>query len=518
MADFSELFRTTEEQITAIDAVVTNGQIPAWLQGSFIRLGPGIFDFDDFVMNHWFDGYAVVYKFDISNGKVKFCKRFLQSDAYKKAMATGRPVFTEYGTKAYNDPEKNLFSRIVSTLIPDLTDNDAINLFTYEDALYAATETYNIRRIDINNLETCEKVDLNKLVGIHLSSPHSYQDKDGNCYTIGTSFTTGGKYHVVKLPPAGSGKAEDGIRKASILTDIPSSWSSGVSYYHSFGMSEKYIVFIEQPLILNLVKLLSIQVKGRSLRECMDWHPEECNRFIVVDKKTGKIVPLKYRSKKPFFVFHHINTYEEDDQLVVDVIAMDSPDIVDQLFLEKLRNSDYHPKDMAIGRRFILPLPSQNGNMVNNHNLVTLDSEVTAEKTGKIIHLTPRDLSSQPGYELPVINKQYFGKKYRYYYSVGMYDPGEFRNSVLKVDAETGETKTWKENEYTYPGEPQFVSRPGAVDEDDGVLLTAVTDVRKEHPDFLLVLNAEDLTEIARAEVNVHIPNVLHGIFVSQHQ
>ena len=49
--------------------------------------------------------------------QVTFTKRFLQSDAYKKAVAVGRPVFTEFGTKAFPDPCKNLFSRMMSTLV-----------------------------------------------------------------------------------------------------------------------------------------------------------------------------------------------------------------------------------------------------------------------------------------------------------------------------------------------------------------------------------------------------------------
>jgi carotenoid cleavage dioxygenase-like enzyme len=49
------------------------GRFPEWLQGSFLRLGPGKFDIGDFVMNHWFDGYAVLYKFDIQKGKVSLC-------------------------------------------------------------------------------------------------------------------------------------------------------------------------------------------------------------------------------------------------------------------------------------------------------------------------------------------------------------------------------------------------------------------------------------------------------------
>jgi hypothetical protein len=60
---------------------------------------------------------------------------------------------------------------------------------------------------------------------------------------------------------------------------------------------------------------------------------------------------------------------------------------------------------------------------------VTLKTKATAKKVGDIIELVPQSLS-EPGYELPTISRNVFGKKYRYYYCAGMYDPGPFRNSV----------------------------------------------------------------------------------------
>jgi hypothetical protein len=46
-------------------------------------------------------------------------------------------------------------------------------------------------------------------------------------------------------------------------------------------------------------------------------------------------------------------------QLVVDVVAFDSPDIIDKLFLKKLRNNEMDAKDPGCGRRFVLPLPRE---------------------------------------------------------------------------------------------------------------------------------------------------------------
>ena len=42
--------------------------------------------------------------------------------------------------------------------MPDLTDNDAINIFTLEDAVYVASETNYLRRVDVETLATQEKV------------------------------------------------------------------------------------------------------------------------------------------------------------------------------------------------------------------------------------------------------------------------------------------------------------------------------------------------------------------------
>ncbi|RZF44031.1 hypothetical protein LSTR_LSTR017333 [Laodelphax striatellus] len=69
MADFSGLFRSTEEQATPLQANV-KGLIPQWLNGDFVRLGPGKFDLSKIKVKHWFDGLAVVYKFQIVDGKM----------------------------------------------------------------------------------------------------------------------------------------------------------------------------------------------------------------------------------------------------------------------------------------------------------------------------------------------------------------------------------------------------------------------------------------------------------------
>ena len=57
-----------------------------------------------------------------------------------------------------------------------------------------------------------------------------------------------------------------------------------------------------------------------------------------------------------------------------------------------------------------------------------------------------------------------------------------------------------------------FVARPQAEDEDDGVLLSVVLDAGAG-TSFMLVLDARDLSELARAQAPHHIPFGFHGQF-----
>ena len=58
------------------------------------------------------------------------------------------------------------------------------------------------------------------------------------------------------------------------------------------------------------------------------------------------------------------------------------------------------------------------------------------------------------------------------------------------------------------------MARPDGDGEDDGVLLSVALDARAG-TSMLLVLDAADLNEVARAEVPHHIPFGFHGQFTS---
>jgi carotenoid cleavage dioxygenase-like enzyme len=88
---------------------------------------------------------------------------------------------------------------------------------------------------------------------------------------------------------------------------------------------------------------------------------------------------------------------------------------------------------------------------------------------------------------------------------------GGWLERIVRIDTTDGATLSWSQPG-CYPGEPVFVAHPEAEREDDGALLSVVLDATLG-TSFLLVLDASDLSELARAQVPHHIPFGFHGQF-----
>lgn len=60
------------------------------------------------------------------------------------------------------------------------------------------------------------------------------------------------------------------------------------SYYHSFGMTKNYIIFVEQPVKMKLWKIITSKIRGKPFADGISWEPQYNTRFHVVDKHTGQ--------------------------------------------------------------------------------------------------------------------------------------------------------------------------------------------------------------------------------------
>ena len=89
--------------------------------------------------------------------------------------------------------------------------------------------------------------------------------------------------------------------------------------------------------------------------------------------------------------------------------------------------------------------------------------------------------------EFGMFNQHYAGKSYRYAYSTTT-KPGWFLfNGFVKHDLQTGKSWTLKLAEGRYASEAPFVPRIDARDEDDGYLVSFITDENTQTSECILV-------------------------------
>jgi carotenoid cleavage dioxygenase-like enzyme len=178
-------------------------------------------------------------------------------------MAAKRPVLTEFGTPSYPDPKKSFFSKMLSVCLPlELSDNNTGSLFQLGRQIFATSETCYFRQIEPSSLSTGEKYDSNKCFGLNIDSAHPITDETGTMWNMGSTFITGLKYNVLKIPPSASNQsAKDLMKKSKIVTSIPSSWNGMMSYNHqSFVVTKNFLIFIEQ--VRTFQKLVKILKNG----------------------------------------------------------------------------------------------------------------------------------------------------------------------------------------------------------------------------------------------------------------
>jgi carotenoid cleavage dioxygenase-like enzyme len=245
----------------------------------------------------------------------------------------------------------------------------------------------------------------------------------------------------------------------------------------------------------------------------LEWHPEFQNKFIIIEKETGKILKTEVVSQDPFFFMHIINCFEVNDHIVIDLTTFPNANtMLEKMNLSKLRRMSIDGLDSSCGERYVIPLLDLD-DVPEGVNQVTLKCDAKAIKVGKQLVVTP-ETTTERGLELPVINRRFLSKKTSFYWATGFSQKGFFENALGKVHSSKKETILWRESEHYYIGEPMFVPNPNSDKEDDGVLLAAVIDNRDDHNDFLLFLDAKNMEELGRAEFKTEIPQALHGLWV----
>lgn len=477
-----------EHQITLdLDKEVSNrpleiqGTIPSWLSGTLVRNGPVNVTVNGESNSHWFDGLAMLHAFSMHEGKVIYSNKFLRSEAYYTVFERGSIRYIGFAS----DPCRLLFSGQFAFFLPDYPTtihNANVNVAKLAETYVALTEIPLPVKFDVKTLDTLGVLDyqdkLPKGKCWESAHPHyAYGNKDAINYLVQFGFNS--RYIIFTVP--------HNSPERKVIAEIP---VKEPSYMHSFAVTENYVILTEYPFV---VKPLDFLTKGKPFITNYFWKPEKGTRFLVVDKSNGEVVSKS--TTKPFFAFHHVNAFEKEGKIHMDIVVYkDAKIITGSEFYINAKDVIYESAPTKVERFTFSPGTDE------------ITSTVLLDKWT----------------EFPRINSNFDGRPYQYAYLVGFGNKPFGGKDVIhsemlyKVNTATGEVLEWSQKDCS-PGEPVFVASPDAKNEDDGVILALVLN-HAQKDSFLLVLDAKTFKEIGRAKAPYRIPTGLHGQFFTAAQ
>ncbi|MCO5998953.1 carotenoid oxygenase family protein [Actinoallomurus rhizosphaericola] len=251
----------------------------------------------------------------------------------------------------------------------------------------------------------------------------------------------------------------------SRVVDVP-----GPTMIHDFAVTERHVLWLDLPVVFDL-ELLGAGMPYR-------WDEAYGARLGVMPRDGGT---TRWYDIDPCYVFHVGNACEDEHgRIVLDAV--------------RYPRARFAALWSGIGGS---PDPAASAAASGGAHLHrwTLDPAVGALKEEP---LDDRDV------EFPTFNESRLGRSSRFLYTVT-------NDAVVKYDTRTGASQV--RDVGGAPGEAVYVPAPGASAEDDGRLLSIVTDHSGDGSE-LLVLDAADLEFVASVRLPRRVPMGFHGRWI----
>jgi carotenoid cleavage dioxygenase-like enzyme len=283
-----------------IEAV--EGDIPAFVRGTYYLNGPARFARGGLRYRHWLDGDGMVTALRLEGGQVSCTSRFVRGTKFTTEEEADRPVFRTFGTAFASDRLK----RGVGTESPV-----NVSVYPYAGRLLAFGESTLPWELDPVTLHTRGKFDFGgRLNDISPFAAHpKFDAATGEMFNFGVSFSA-------REPRLDFYRFDRG---AALIfrKQIPLPYPCAV---HDFSLGPGCAVFYLAPYVLDVAALLR---EGRTTMDSLRWEPWRGSLLLIASRDTGATLAAVPLGRG--YCLHLINCFEQDSRLVVDLLEFERP-------------------------------------------------------------------------------------------------------------------------------------------------------------------------------------------------
>lgn len=445
---------------------LVEGAYPAGLEGVLYRNGPGRLERGGLRYGHVFDGDGMVLRFEFSAAGVRYRNRFVRTRSFNEEEAAGRILYRSFGTNIPGGFRRNVLRMRFKN--PANT-----GVLFHGGKLLCMNEAGLPHEVDAVTLETRGPYDYGGrlidrssrlrqlLLGAALPfSAHPRIDPEtGEAFNFGVTMDgTKSALFLYRIDPRGCMDAPQRI----VL-------ESGY-FVHDCALTPRHLVFFLCPAVIDAYRLV---LGVTTISGAVQFSERDPVQVLIVPRDGASPSRVELPA---CFVFHLANAFERGrDRIVVDAC----------------RHPTY-PSDFA---RF-----------------------GDARLSRFVIDLSRGDVQHEPlvdlRIEVPTIDQRLVGKPHRHVFASGRPPgPATWFTAVARIDVEQ-KTSILRDFAPDWTGEPIFVPRPGSTGGDGWVLVMIYDMVGRLRTD-LLVLDAADLSTVARLRLPHHVPNNFHGAWVA---
>lgn len=470
-------YAPVSEEMTLTELEV-RGSIPEHLDGRYVRTGPNPVGEIDQDAYHWFMGHGMVHGVRLRDGRAEWYRnRWVRSEAV--AAVLGEPARP----------------RPRSAAIPGFAANT--NVTAHGGRTFALVEGGPAPYELTEDLDTVGPCDFEGTVRGGYAAHPKHDPITGEMHAVNYHFGRGNsvQYSVIGL---------DGRARRTVDVEV-----GGSPMMHDFALTERYVVFLDLPVVFDPAKGASsvgiraplrrpaelvlsaligrVRVPDRVIARGVGSHggsngdlpyswDDRYPARIGVMPREGDSADLRWFDVDPMYVFHTLGAYEDGDAVVLDAAR-------------------YH--------RMFAADPHGPGGEYPSLRRWRLDL-----RTGRVAE-TVLDEQQQ---EFPRFDERLLGARYRYAYTVSAGDRvGEpIGGELLRHDLEAGSTTRRRLGDHAQAGEFVFVPNADDAAEDDGVLMGFVYDADRQRS-RLTLLDAASLETVAEIHLPTRVPHGFHG-------
>eukprot|EP00924_Labyrinthula_sp_SR-Ha-C_P002587 snap_masked-scaffold_13-processed-gene-0.19-mRNA-1 protein AED:1.00 eAED:1.00 QI:0/-1/0/0/-1/1/1/0/581 len=538
----------------SIELKIVYGKIPAGLEGTWYRNGPGKFQVGGTAVKT-LDGDGYIVCVHLQGGSAKLSAKFVKTRGFVQEANTGKfsnkGAFGSKSSSAHGLWKiSHRIKKAISFSIPTFKNTGNTNVVLLGGKLLALWEGGLPHLLDPQTLSTIEaEYTFNgELSRYDLFGAHPKIDvKTGDLFNLGVNFfetfTLHGARNQLKIWQFGQDHKMKGKYYLPLVRPF--------SLLHDFALTDEYIVIPQSPIALDLKSLFF----GASLKSALS--PSTDPFFIyLIDRSSlsmGHQPQFKLFRSARMFSFHSINAYKGfGNDLVLDVVAYKCfpsfSELMDPIQAEPVQAKKSHLSlleelSTTISKpvRICLPLQPEAGKYKRKYSRrLSLQSLVlqpdflwgdgflntiqqvtdfpgviaysvdTAEET-----ISETDLRSV---EFPAIDCAVQGRKHKYTLFVDTTrksptDKSSCFQSIVKLCNYSGKVSHWtpEDPRIGLLSDPQVLSSKNITKSYFGVVVFYAEE--KNSSDFFIV-DLESMMTICRIDLSIRIPISLHTLWV----